>query len=70
MLSRSSKSDAEPPEIHSQAEPENEEEIPPEILSGNDKNRRQSLLKFIPRQSLGTRKTRNPRQRLEELQKR
>jgi len=39
MLSRGSKSEAEPPEIHSQALPGKGKKLPPEILSGNDKKR-------------------------------
>ncbi len=39
MLSRGSKSEAQPPEIHSQAEPGKGKKLPPEILSGNHKKR-------------------------------
>lgn len=38
-MSRGSKSEAEPPEIHSQALPGNGKKLPPEILSGNHKKR-------------------------------
>jgi len=36
MLSRGSKSEAEPPEIHSQAEPENEKNEKSQGLPGNE----------------------------------
>jgi hypothetical protein len=39
MLSRSSKSDAEPPEIHSQAEPENEKNEKYQAEPGRTRNK-------------------------------